>query len=84
MAERKLPSCSCPQQCAEVAPSDQTLIGFFSAVTHLSSGLYFSASIRDSVSMCVCVQVGAGWRLLFMLGLGGAVEEGGSGATVKD
>lgn len=52
MAERKLPSCSCPQRCAEVAPSDQTLIGFFSAVTHLSSGLYFSASIRDNVCMC--------------------------------
>lgn len=55
MAERKLPSCSCPQRCAEVAPSDQTLIGFFSAVTHLSSGLSFSASIRaERVYVCIC------------------------------
>lgn len=83
MAERKLPSCSCPQRCAEVAPSDQTLIGFFSAVTHLSSGLYFSASIRDIV--CMCSGGGRVEAAVYAVrGCGRWVEEGGSGGTVKD
>lgn len=79
MAERKLPSCSCPQRCAEVAPSDQTLIGFFSAVTHLSSGLYFSASILDEpVYVCIC---SGGGRVEAAVYAGG---RGVGSATVKD